>query len=80
MTVLLEYMYTKANVQLEYIDQIFAWLCQHNAATYYTQNYAGIISASLVPLSAKLKLYSTTPLTLDVILLKQIMWLLSRGA
>ena len=23
-------------------------LCQHNGATYYAQNYAGIISASLV--------------------------------
>ena len=38
------------NVQLEYIDQTFAImlaLCQHNAATYYAQNYAGIIGASL---------------------------------
>ena len=39
-------------VQLEYIDQTFAYimlaLCQHNAATYYAQNYAGVIGASLL--------------------------------
>ena len=37
------------NVQLEYIDQTFAYYASiMELATYYAQNYAGIIGASLV--------------------------------
>ena len=36
------------NIQLEYIDQTFAYYAgiMHNGATYYAQNYAGIIGAA----------------------------------
>ena len=50
LTVLLEYIdtHTQGECSIRVYRSNICLLCQHNGATYYAQNYAGIIGASLL--------------------------------
>ena len=50
LTVLLEYidLYTQGECSIRVYRSNICLLCQHNGVTYYAQNYAGIIGASLL--------------------------------